>query len=191
MSDLIELPPVEAASRVQSICRSCRNATVVGADKAVPILPHAPEEAPLVLTTDELVNNVNRTIPGTASVFDALSASRDVSQSVPFRSIHFGASSDSWIAQQIKTGRDRRITIVYNGGQANDVSLTVVGTAVLVEDERLRQYYWRDRWNGWIPRHKYILIKLVPNELTVNSLNGGETFASGVTLRRNNDEWVR
>jgi hypothetical protein len=187
ISDLLEISPLEAASRIEGICRSCPNTFLVSRDQVMPILPHAPESAPLVLAADDLVNNINNAIPGVGAVFDSLSASRDYSKSTPFRQLHFGLSSDSELAERINSGDHRKVTLVYNGGLIPDVSLSITGNAVVVEDERLRQYYWRDRWNEWIKKDKYILIKIVPEEIRVHSLTG----INGISLSRAGDEWVR
>lgn len=187
ISDLLEISPLEAASRIEGICRSCSNTLLVSGDQVTPILPHSPESAPLVLTADDLVNNINNAIPGVGAVFDSLSASRDNSKSTPFRQLHFGLSSDSSLAERVNSGEQRKVTLIYNGGLIPDVSLSITGNAVVVEDERLRQYYWRDRWNQWIQRDKYILIKIVPEEIRVHSLTG----INGIRLCRVGDGWER
>lgn len=192
MSDLLDISPEEAASRIEVLCGSSSNTMLLSGKTIVPIQPHLPESAPLILTSDDLVKNIDITIPGTSAVFDALSASRDKSQSSPFRNIHFGLSADCPIVDRIGSGEDRMVNIIYNGGLLGDASISVSGNAVIVEDERLRIFYWKDRWHGWIPKQKYVLVKMVPCSIKVYSLSGGEVYAKGIHLKRNGDtEWKR
>ncbi len=191
LSNLRELSPKEVASRIESVCKSSTQFTVVATDSSItPILPHAPESAPLVLTSDELINNIDITIPGTADVFDSISASYDWSQSNPIRTVHFGLSSDSGLGQLVaKKGRDS--TIIYTGGPMRDLCVSLKGSMTVIEDERLRRFYWRDRWGTFISKKdNYILIRFEPTQATIKSLNIDQSMLNGVTITRDkNNEW--
>ena len=150
-----------------------------------------PESALLVLTSDEIVDNVDQTIPGTADLFDSITASRDAKSSSPLSFVHFGLSKNSSIAQRLLHKKDRNMSLVYNGGALSDMSVSVTGTAMVVEDERLRRFYWRDRWASYIPRDDYILVKFVPTEARINSLNGGEALVDGLRFAREDQDWKR
>ena len=191
VAELLEIPPTEAVSRIESICRSSANTLLLTSEGISPILPHMPESALLVLTSDEIVDNVDQTIPGTADLFDSITASRDAKSSSPLSFVHFGLSKNSSIAQRLLHKKDRNMSLVYNGGALSDMSVSVTGTAMVVEDERLRRFYWRDRWASYIPRDDYILVKLVPTEARINSLNGGEALVDGLRFAREDQDWKR
>jgi hypothetical protein len=71
------------------------------------------------------------------------------------------------------------------------MSVTLTGNAVIVEDERLRRFYWRDRWASWMNRDDFLLVKLAPSEARVHYLNGGEAFVDGVRFVREAETWKR
>ena len=192
LQDLLTLSPSEALGRVESLCRSATSTFLLKTDRIIPIQPHSPESAPIILTNDEVVENINSTIPGTSELFDSITASRDMSRSKPFSFIHFGLPLDSDICTAIKKEKDRGICIVYTGSMlGNDLSVSVKGTVTFVEDERLRKFYWRDRWNSWINKENLVLVKVLPVEVSVTSLNGGETFIDGVRFLCEGDQWIR
>jgi len=191
LSNLTGLPAKEVASRIESICKSATQFTIVSADSVIfPILPHAPEAAPLVLTSDELIANIDKTIPGTSDVFDSISASYDWSQTVPLRMVHFGVSAKSVLGSNI-VRKNRKCTIVYTGGPMKDLCVSLKGNMTIIEDERLRRFYWRDRWGSFISKKDdYVLVKFEPSEATIKSLNVDEAMLNGVTLvRDNNGDW--
>ena len=192
IQDLMSIAPSDAVSRIESICRSSTSTLLAKGYVFAPIQPHFPESAPLILSTDELVANVDATIPGTAALFDSITASRDQTKSKPLSFIHFGIPSDSAIGKRLLEGKDRSASVVYAGGVAgNDVSVIVQGTATFVEDDRLRKFYWRDRWNSWINRDKFVLIKLLPTEVHVKSLGSGNELVDGVKFISEGDQWKR
>lgn len=81
------------------------------------------------------------------------------------------------------------MTIVYSGGPFGDVSISVRGIATVIDDERLRRFYWRDRWSSFIPRDDFVLVKFIPSELSLNTLVGGADLAEGFKLVRVDNEW--
>ena len=191
LANLAELPAKEVASRIESVCKSATQFTIVSSDSTIyPILPHAPESAPLVLTSDELIANIDKTIQGTADVFDSISASYDWSQILPLRMVHFGVSVKSALGFEISR-KKRQCTIVYTGGPMKDLCVSLKGNMTVIEDERLRRFYWRDRWGSFIPKKDgYMLIKFEPVQATIKSLNVDESMVNGVTITRDNtNEW--
>lgn len=191
LSNLRELSPKEVASRIESVCKSSTQFTLVTADASVsPILPHAPESAPLVLTSDELITNIDETIPGTADVFDSISASYDWSQALPLRTIHFGVSGNSGLGRTV-ANKVRECTIIYTGGPMRDLCVSLKGSMTVIEDERLRRFYWRDRWGTFISKKdNYLLIKFEPSQATIKSLNIDQSMVNGVTITRDkNNQW--
>lgn len=191
LSDLVSLPAADAVSRMESICKSCDNSILIHGDSISPVLPHLPESESLLLSSDEVVDNIDKTIPGTAALIDSVTATRDSSTRVPFNFIHLGVSSASSIGKALLSDRNRRMTIVYNGGSINDISVIVTGTATIIEDDRLKTYYWRDRWGSYIGKESYILVKITPAELQVKSLSGGEAMFDGMKLSRSDKVWNR
>ena len=191
ISDLSSLAPAEVAARMESISRSCSSSILIAGDSISPIIPHSPESSPLVLTTDDIVNNIDSTIPGTAGLFDSITATRDTSVSAPLSCVHFGLSAKSAPAKNLTGGKNRAMTVVYTGGPVSDVTVSVIGTATVIEDERLRRFYWKDRWAAWIGSEDYLLVKLAPSEVRLSSLNGGAEAVDGVRLVRDGNEWKR
>ena len=192
VQDLMTIPAQEAVSRIEAICRSSTSTLLLSGDQLVPIMPHQPESAPIVLTNDEVIDNIESTIPGTAALFDSITASRDHSNSNPLSFVHFAISSNSSAGKRLLEGRDRAMTLVYTGGLgSNDISVSIRGTATVVEDERLRRFYWRDRWSSWISKDKYILIKLYPSEAHISSLSCGENLVEGLRFVHSGNEWKR
>ena len=192
VQDLLTIPAAEAVARIEAICRASTSTLLISGDHISPILPHQPESASLVLTNDEVVENIESTIPGTAALFDSITASRDQSNSKGLSFIHFGISTDSVAGKRLIEGRDRAMSVVYTGGLAsNDISVSLKGQATIVDDERLKRFYWRDRWNSWIRKEKYVLVKLLPTEAHVSSLSCGENLVDGVRFVRSGEEWKR
>ncbi len=72
-----------------------------------------------------------------------------------------------------------------------DLCVSLTGNMIIIEDERLRRFYWRDRWGSFISKKDdYVLVKFEPSEATINSLNVDEAMLNGVTLvRDNNGDW--
>ena len=72
-----------------------------------------------------------------------------------------------------------------------DLCVSLKGNMTVIEDERLRRFYWRDRWGSFIPqKDSYMLIKFEPTEATIKSLSVDETMVNGVTITRDtNNEW--
>jgi hypothetical protein len=147
------------------------------------------------LTSDEIVDNIDKSIPGTAELFDAIAATRDTKDQLPMRCIHFGLSCKSKIGANVLNNKaaHRQCTIVYTGGPLNDVSVHLRGSLTVIEDDRLRRYYWRDRWGSFMKRDDYMLVKFEPISATITSLNGGfdENLIDGVTVVRGTHEWQR
>ncbi len=189
--DLRNLIPSDAISRVDAICKSCTNVSLLIGGLLFPIAPHGPEDSPLVLTEDEVVNNINATVPGTAAIFDAVTASRDNANRAPLSFVHFGVSGTSVAGKKLLSGKDKMVTLVYNGGPLGDTSVCMKGDGVVIDDERLRQFYWRDRWGAYIKKSDYILVKLIPSDVTVNSLAGGPELVDGINFRKVESEWKR
>ena len=191
LSNLAGIPAKEVASRIESICKSSSQVVIVSSDSTIsPIIPLAPESAPLILTSDELITNIDKTIPGTADVFDSISASYDWSQIVPLRMVHFGVPGKSSLGNEIHR-KKRQCTMVYTGGPMKDLCVSLKGNMTVIEDERLRRFYWRDRWGSFISKkNDYLLVKFEPIEATIKSLNIDESMINGVTITRdNNNEW--
>jgi hypothetical protein len=188
LSQLWNISASEASARIEAICRTCVNTVLIAGDAVYPVSPHAPENSPLVLTKDEVIENIDATIPGTSAVFDQITASRDVSQKLPLSFIHLGLSAKSGAMRRIKD-MERSMTIVYSGGPFGDVSISVKGIATVIDDERLRRFYWRDHWSSFIPRDDFVLIKFIPSELSLNTLVGGADLSEGFKLVRVDNEW--
>lgn len=187
MADLVQLAPNEIAARLESICKTCTSTILQAGKTIVPVLPHAPESSVLVFTSDDVVNNIDHSIPGTAVIFDAITASRQKSDDdVALNFVHFGVSATSELGKRLVNGKDRRATLIYTGGPISDVALSLVGDAVVIEDERVKRYYWRDRWNAFLKKPQYLLVKFVPSEVTVNCLQAhdGETLVDGIKITR-------
>jgi hypothetical protein len=192
INDLISIPVYDALDRVNSICRASTTALLALDDIIAPVDPHQPESAPLILTKDVVVENVEATIPGVASLFDSISASRDETKRRPLNFIHFGLPADSVAAQRLSSSRDRLVKIVYTGGlKSNDISVSVTGRASFVDDKRLKEYYFRDRWLTWMKRENYVLVKLLVTDVDIYSLSCGSTLADGVKFTAKQDEWGR
>jgi general stress protein 26 len=49
--------------------------------------------------------------------------------------------------------------LVYSGGFTNDIAVVLEGQATLVEDKRLRNILWRDRWGSFTNKNDYVLVK--------------------------------
>ena len=189
--NLKNLIPSDAISRVDAICKSCSNVSLLVDGKLFPIVPHPPEDSPLVLTEDEVVNNINATVPGTAAIFDAVTASRDNANRAPLSFVHFAVSSTSLAGRKLLSNKDKMVTLMYNGGPLGDTAVCMKGVGVVIDDERLRQFYWRDRWGAYIKKSDYVLIKLIPSDVTVNSLAGGSDLVDGINFSKVEDEWKR
>lgn len=185
------LPVNDALRLIDSMIRSCSNSVMLVDDQISPVLPHQPESSDLVLSSDELVDNIEKTLPGTSAVFDSISASRNTSESVPVNFVHVGISSKSVVMERISTRSDRKVTIIYNGGPLGDVTVTLRGVATIVEDERLRKLYWRDIWGQCMGRENYVLLKVLPCEVVVSSVSSGETLANGIKIMRYGNSWNR
>jgi len=124
-----------------------------------------------------------------ADLFDAVTASREKTDtSAPLNFVHFGVSPSSEFGKQLLDKKDRRMALVYTGGSIEDISVSVKGSAVIVEDQRLKGYYWRDRWGTFVPKTEYVLVKFVPDEATLSSLQHGD-----IRIVRKNGEhqWSR
>jgi len=192
VGNLLSIPANEALERIDAICRSSPSALLLSGNQMTPVMPHHPEAAPLVLTNDEVIDNIESTIPGTATLFDSITASRDQTHSKTLTFVHFGISSDSVAGKRLLEGKDRAMSLVYTGGLASsDISVSLRGTATVVEDERLKRFYWRDRWSAWIPKQKYVLVKFLPSEAHISSLSCGECLVDGVKFVQTNNEWNR
>lgn len=192
LANLVSLSPKEVASRIESICKASTQSTIITSDMdSSPVLPHMPESSPLILTSDELINNIDQTIPGTADVFDALSASYDRTNITPLRVVHFGVSAKSRLGQSISR-KNRESTLVYTGSPMRDLCVALKGTMTIVEDERLRRFYWRDRWGTFVSKKDdYLLVKFEPYQATIKSLDADETLLNGVTITKTSGkEWT-
>jgi len=185
------IPANDAADRIASVCKTATHFTLItnGGKTITPILPHSPESTRLVLSSDEVVDNIDKSIPGTVELFDAIAASRDLSDSQPLRTIHFGISSSSPVGSNLlnKKKENRQAVVLYNGGPLSDITVSLGGSITIIEDERLRRFYWRDRWGSFVNRSDYILVKFVPSKASITSLNGGQS----TTLVKDNNEWSR
>ena len=186
ITELVDLPANEVAARFGAICKACSNIVLMfGSQVIVPILPHPIESDALVFTTEEVISNIDQSIPGMADLFDAVTASREkTSESAPLNFIHFGVSPNSVLGKHLLQKKDRRMTLVYTGSPIEDVVVSVKGTAVVVEDQRLKAYYWRDRWGAFAAKEEYVLVKFSPAEATLSSLQ-----CEDVKITRSNTQW--
>lgn len=192
MGELSTLPPNDVARRIESICNACSSSSLVlgtlDSCVVVPILPHSFEDDTVIFSSEDLVANIEHSIPGTSQVFDAVTATRQKCATTPLNFVHFAVSASSPVCAQL-ANKNRKLTIVYNGGPVSDVAVTIHGTAVVVDDPRVKQYYWRDKWHSIASnKNEYILIKFSPSEVKLASLNCHQEVA---LIRKDSTEWTR
>lgn len=178
----------EIGEKINSLCRMSTQVLLIIGQEIVPCMPHLPEPSRIILTEDDVVANVDKSIPGTADVFDAITARHDSSNQIPLRYIHFGVSPHSNVGKRIAGKQDRGMSMVYSCGSSADTVIVLEGKATIIEDQRLRGYYWRDRWGSFTDRKGYLLVALEVTDARVVPASSGEV----VRISRNSDgEWSR
>lgn len=159
LANLSDASAYEVSERINSLCRASTNCMLIYGARILPCLPHPPASGDLVLTDDELVLNVDKTIPGTGDIFDSITAKPDTSNATPLRFVHFAVRPDSETGKELLIKSNRRMKLVYSGGFTNDIAVVLEGQATLVEDKRLRNILWRDRWGSFTNKNDYVLVK--------------------------------
>ena len=82
--------------------------------------------------------------------------------------VWFGTNSNSRKVTQIKN--DPRVTLYYLSKDATGYVI-ISGKAVLVDDQKTKDHYWKEKWKDFYPesRDNYLLIKVIPHWMEVLS----------------------
>lgn len=93
----------------------------------------------------------------------------------------FGTNKNSRKVNQVKN--DPRVTVYYSDPSGNGY-VVLTGTAVIVDDKKKKEKYWKEDWDQFYPdREKiFVLLKVTPDRLEVVSYKHGLTGDS-VTWR--------
>jgi general stress protein 26 len=88
--------------------------------------------------------------------------------------VWFGTNKNSRKVKEVEN--DPRVTVYYADPSGNGY-VVLTGTAVIVDDKKKKEEYWKDDWDQFYPdREKiFILIKVVPDRLEVVSYKHGIT----------------
>ncbi|PLX13461.1 MAG: hypothetical protein C0598_03525 [Marinilabiliales bacterium] len=86
--------------------------------------------------------------------------------------IWFGTTVKSRKVEQIKN--DPRITLYYLDSDKSGY-VSIYGKAELVNDDKLREKYWKDEWEAFYPDKEsdYLLIKVIPKWMEIISIPNG------------------
>ena len=117
------------------------------------VSPHPPEEQSLELLSEVTLGGIKYD-----PLVDVLTA-KFTGEALPLRSILFGISSHAL------TSLGQHPTLVYSSKDRGEL-VTVSGTWEAVEDERLRDYYWRARWGD---KASTALVRFKPIRVTLQS----------------------
>jgi general stress protein 26 len=88
--------------------------------------------------------------------------------------IWIGTWARSRKVQEIQ--QDRRVTLAFHDKEGT-AYVTLMGTAQIESDTKMKRKYWREEWIGFIPQgadgDDYLLVRFIPSRIELMSFSSG------------------
>lgn len=159
---------------VKVVTKFADTCLLLSSGSVLSVSPHPPEEQTLELIAEVPLGNFKYD-----PLVDVLTA-KYVGDALPLSTIHFGMSSKS------VSSLAESPSLIYSSRDRGEL-VTVSGTWEVVDDERLRDYYWRTRWGD---KGSTALVRFKPHRVTLQSSRKPEDTIPPMICELNG-EWKR